>query len=136
MAARVTATEVKEIIDTSLSDAIVTAHIDIATLVVDRVEENDAEACHTSASLAKLELLLSAHFVDFRENRISSDKIGDGAESIRNPGVLLKGLESTWYGQSALILDCTGTLANFGKLKASMEIVFELPVETDRRLLP
>ena len=111
--ARVTAAEVKLIIETDLPDATVDAFIDSATKMVD-LYLLDAE-CHTTDSLKQVELWLSADMLSVRDKALSSEKLGDAQDTQRAPGVLLKGLESSYWGQKALSFDCSGILADIGK---------------------
>ncbi len=72
--ARVTDTEVKEIIDTELDT---TPFIDIATLLVD--DQLLSKGLSTSL-LTKLELLLAAHFTAMRERQLKSEEFGDAKD--------------------------------------------------------
>ena len=111
--ARASAAEVKLIIETDLPDATVDAFIASATLLVDQYIEDTT--CHDSTSLKQVELWISAHLLSIRDNSRGSEKLGDAQESQRAPGVLLKGLDSSYWGQTALAFDCSGILADIGK---------------------
>ena len=121
--ARVSATEVKEIIETSLEDSVVlSSMIDTANLYVDT---HLADAGHSDAVLAKIELYLAAHFVALTEERgsLKGSKMGDASEFLSD--IYSEGFKATRFGQTALTLDTTGTLAAKGTatLKAEFRVV-------------
>lgn len=113
MAARVTATEVKEIITgCSTSDAIVDVYIGAATLLIDSVFASDTVL--SDDQLKELERWFTAHMiasVDFRTT--SEEKLGEA--SVKYTGKWGEGLRSTPYGQMVLQLDVTGKIAKVGK---------------------
>jgi len=117
--ARVTATEVKEIIDTDLSDAIVDVFINSANIIVtDRLGDNtDITADHKK----EIERWLSAHLVAIRDQRSESEKVGDA--SVKYQGKTGLGLDVTLYGQQVKVLDTTGTLDNLGKPSATLTVI-------------
>ena len=120
MAARVTADEVKEIVSTSLTDDVVLAHmVDTANLYVDT---HLLTAAHPVAILKKIELYLAAHLVTLTEERggLTRAKMGDSDESLAN--IYSEGFRSTRYGQVALTLDTSGTLARLGMTTAKAEL--------------
>jgi hypothetical protein len=125
MVARVTATQVKEIISTSISDTILTTNmIDTANLYVNTYLDPDAG--YTEAYLAKIELYLAAHFTCITEEegaRVLS-KLGDASDEWAADW-FGPGFQSTRYGQAALTLDTSGILANVGSaaLKAEFRVV-------------
>ncbi len=113
----VTPDEVRKIIElkSSITDTIIQAFIDSAhQMVEDRIA---SASCHSEESLVKVELWLSAHYLSIRAKEKSAIKIGDGADTYRAPTVLLKNLESSFYGQAALGFDCSGLLIGAGKKK-------------------
>ena len=107
MATRVTATEVKEIFDTTLSDAQLDTFILAANLVV---TEKLSTSGLSTAMLKEIERWLSAHLAAIRDQMPSQEKIGDA--SVRYQGETGMGLRFTSYGQQVMLLDTTGTLAN------------------------
>lgn len=118
--ARVTEGQVKSIIDTNRS---VDQFIDTASIFID---EHLASVVTNSALLAKIELYLAAHFVAITEERGGIVESGLGIEvNERYSDVYTEGLKSTRYGQQALILDTSGTLASLTntKLKARFRII-------------
>jgi len=112
--ARVSTNELKEIITTDIGDSILTAnYIDTANAYIDA---NLSDVGHTDIILKKIELYLAAHLVAISAsgsgNIVSYSKVGDAAESYETSGDLLdEGLRSTQYGQTAIWLDTSGTLA-------------------------
>lgn len=104
---RVTVAEVKAIIDVE-DDRDVSPFIELATLLVD---ENLASAGLSAARLKQIELYLSAHYtaVTVERGALSVSKLGDALETYK--GDYTQGLNLTRYGQQAITLDTSGTLA-------------------------
>ena len=99
--ARVTALEVRNILgDTSLSDDAVTAFIDMAHFIVDDKIVNSG---YSEQKLKLIELNLSAHLTTAQNPQVTSRKIGDTQDNYKISD--LNGLESTLYGQNALMID-------------------------------
>ena len=115
MAARVTSSEVLEIMDncplTSV-DSFITA----GTLVIDSVFGSSDQSDLTK----EIERWFVAHMVASTVFRTTSDeKVGDA--SVKYTGQWGKRLESTPYGQMCMQLDTSGKLANaVGGIAASM----------------
>ena len=125
MGARTSPEAVKEIVQTSLTDAVVlTNHIDTANLLVTTHLVGTTPVI-ADPLLKKIELYLAAHFVALTEERgsLTRSKMGDADESFAN--IFEQGYKSTRYGQTALALDSTGTLARVSQtdLKAAFRIV-------------
>lgn len=118
MAVRTTAAEVKEIMEgCTTSDAIVNSLITAASVVVDKVFENDADIGDTL--LEEIERWLTAHMIASSLYRSTSEeKVGDA--SLKYTGKWGMRLESTPYGQMVLTLDITGKMGNLSKQAASM----------------
>lgn len=116
MANRVTEAEVKVIIETSLT---LTPFIEAAnTIINDRLLSSGL----SEATLTKIELFLSAHLTTLRERQVSREKIGDAETTYE--GRVEMGLNSSLYGQTAQLLDTTGTLAGAKNgLVASIQLV-------------
>lgn len=122
--ARVSASQVKELIETTLADNVILASmIDTANVIIDTHLNN---AGHSKQILAKIELYLSAHFVAITEERgtLKFSKLGDSSEAY-NTAKFGTGFNSTRFGQTALLLDTTGILSNVGatNLKAELRVV-------------
>lgn len=109
--ARVTASEVKEIFDTDLSDSALHAHINYASKIVDQIE---AEAPSTDdETLELIELYWSAEVATTQDPRAEREqlKTSNVTYDIR-----------TTYGEMAIDLDPTGTLASTTKGKATLDV--------------
>ena len=123
MVARILAVQVRDLIDTSIGETVLTdSFIDTAHVYVD---SNLLSTSHSEAMLAKIELYLAAHFVAITEERggLRSTKLGDSTDAFAD--VYSAGLNSTRFGQIALTLDTSGTLAAIGTtgLKAEFRVV-------------
>ena len=109
----------KEILDTSLTDAQVENFIAIASAMVDDL---DTDTTLTDARLILIEQWLTAHIIaSTRERMGKSEKLGDA--QITYLGEFGKGLDSTPYGQMAAQLDTSGTLRALGKKKITMKAI-------------
>ena len=122
--ARVSASQVTEIITTTIEDDVLSSNmIDTANTFVD---EHLLEAGYSDALLEKIELYLSAHFVAITEEAgaPSMSKVGDATEEWATDW-FGPGFASTRFGQTALTLDSSGILAEVGsgKLKAQFRVV-------------
>jgi len=125
VAARVSASQVKEIIDTTLNDGIILGNmIDTAHLYTNT---HLSSAGHTDDILEKIELYLAAHFVAITEEggALESQKMGDATDEWETSH-LGSGLASTRYGQTAVMLDTTGILANVGAVKGTLKAEFRV----------
>ncbi len=123
MAARVQATEVKEIVPSSIpDDVIVSSMIANATLVVD---EALLSAGLSADRLKMIELYLAAHFVALTEEGggVVESEFGDSRDQYAD--IYGDGLSSTRFGQMALALDSSKLLANTtsAKLSAQFRVV-------------
>ena len=125
MAIRVTAVEVKEIINTAIEEQIIlNSFIATASLYVD---ENlvGLDPILSDATLKRIELYLAAHFVALTEEKggITSSAINDAKDTYSN--VYSEGFQSTRYGQMSITLDTSGTLKALGAptLKAQFRVV-------------
>lgn len=111
--ARITEAEVKEIIDTSITSGLV-AFIAAASSIVE--DELLGKGLSTTR-LKEIERYLAAHFVSIRDTsqgQIVSEKIGDAQINYKQFGEA-RALNSSRYGQQAMFLDTSGTLASIGK---------------------
>lgn len=117
MAVRVTASEVKEILDDStLLDTIVEAFILGANAMVNT---NLAGTTLSPEILKEIERWLSAHLISVTRER-QAKKEGAGGASIEYTGEWGEGLKGSSYGQMAMTLDSTGTLASLDQKKATL----------------
>lgn len=105
--ARVDADQVSDVISTSLTEGQVNAMINTAHLVV---EQHLTTQGLSADLLTQIELWLSAHFVCIRDPRKKQVKVDE--VSVTFQGEVGMGLQGTMYGQQALALDPTGSLAS------------------------
>ena len=119
--ARVTATEVKQIIDTDLVDTIVDAFILGANYTVTEVLGSDTDLA--DGHKKEIERWLSAHLIAAtREQQIQ--KAGAGGANVTYQGQTGMGLNATIYGQQVLALDTTGKMsAALSKQRASLTAI-------------
>ena len=117
MANRVTATEVKEIMDNcTTTDPIVNVFIGAANEVVNTIMGTSL------TDYKEIERWLTAHMLASTLARTTSDeKIGDA--SVKYTGQWGKNLDSTPYGQMVKTLDTTGKMGNIGKQAATIYAV-------------
>jgi len=109
MAVRVTAAEVKAILDnTALSDTDILAYAAGANALV-----NEVLGTGTEDLLTEIEKWLTAHLITISRER-QALKEGAGGASITYTGNFGVGLQSTSYGQMVLVLDTTNALAALG----------------------
>jgi len=104
--ARVTATEVKAIITTSLLDAAVDAYIAIANPMV-----TNTVTCGLSAAVLKeIERWLTAHLISITQERLTTEeKLGEATVKYA------AGKETQTYWDMVLMLDTCGQFAKLGK---------------------
>ena len=113
--ARVNNTEVKVIINTTISDSDIDSHINIANRFITDVLGSKGMG---SARLKDIELYISAHLILILQEKggVKSERIGD---SQRTYSVLSgEGLKMSRYGQTASMLDTSGTLLSVDKKKS------------------
>lgn len=120
MAARVTAAEVKEILDNStLTDPIINAFIAAATLLVDNVLSTDTTL--DADLLKEIERWLTAHMITVTPvgDRIVTEA-GAGGASVKFAGTYGESLHASPYGQMVLTLDSTGKFAALNSKRARL----------------
>lgn len=108
--ARTTAAEVKEIIKTSLTEAEVTPYVTSANVLVTQALGSSGLG---TAVLQEIERWVAAHMIAVTKTRQATDEKA-GTASVKYSGQYGANLSSTSYGQMALTLDTTGTLAALG----------------------
>lgn len=122
MAVRVTAAEVMAILDvqgagigfkTDLSPFIQTANVLVNTTCL--------ASDYTDELLKLIELWLSAHFVKIKFPVVISERIL--RSETRYAVVTAMGLNSTPYGQQAMLLDVKGNLADISRLNDPSKLV-------------
>ncbi len=128
MAVRVNATEVKELINTDLADAVVGSFIGVASRLVDRLLVGKGL---DDLTLSDIELYLSAHFVGMRDqDEGMTQETKTGEANSRYAGFYSKGFELTRYGQMAIMLDTTGILSTVAKQQGKARFTVVAPVDT------
>ncbi len=124
MAIRVSATEVKEVIATSISDGVVLSSM--ITTASNYIDVHLPDAGHSAATLKSIELYLSAHLVAVTEERggLKYSKLGDASDAW-DVSKFGDGFKSTRFGQTALALDTSGILARIASsnFKAELRVV-------------
>lgn len=105
--ARVTVSEVREIIDTGLTDAGVASCITAANVLINSKSEM-LEHLDESV-LTQIELWLSAHNVSVADPRVTEERTRETAIKYAQPEAG-RGLARSTYGQVALALDTTYSL--------------------------
>lgn len=116
----VDAEDVKEIIDTSLSDNAVNNFINMAYVGTIQLAGN-LSACGGTTALKEIQRLLAAHFLTMYERQPKSESIA-GEASVTWMGKEGEGLKASLYGQQALALDCSGILARSGLKQATFQV--------------
>lgn len=117
MAERVAEIEVKEIIDTTLTDEDISPFISAANALVNATLLGES---YSGALLKVIELWLSAHFVAIRDPQIAKEKLGEAEATYE--GKTGTGLMHTRYGQQAILLDVNGVLAAIATSKGPAEV--------------
>ena len=117
----VTPDAVREIIDTDLTDARLNAFINFAYFATVPLA-GLLDDCGGADALCEIQLLLAAHFLTIYERQTKSESIG-GEWSVSYLGKDGLGFEASLYGQQALMLDCSGTLARAGLMRAVFQVV-------------
>lgn len=118
MPTRTTASAVKDIMDTELTDTRIDAFITSASDLVDRLLADDYE----DPTLEQLELWLTAHLIASTIERQAIQEIAGPVEQ-KFSDVFGQNLSSTTYGQVVASLDTSGKLANLGKRKIIFKAV-------------
>lgn len=113
MALRTKESAVRGVIETD-STVEITPFIVTANSIVDWLDTQDTEGLLNSNTLELIERYLAAHFYQANRDRNYQSK-STGRASGTFQGVTGKLLESTDPGQTALLLDVTGKLAELGK---------------------
>ena len=112
MAVRVTEPEVAALIETD-STLSLAPFIATATALTDYVSSKDSNGLLTTALLLEIEKYLAAHFYEHRDSQYIEKKTGDASAVFQ--GEFGMRLDSSKWGQTALMLDVSGTLAALNK---------------------
>jgi hypothetical protein len=115
---RTTIAEVRALITTTLTDAGVTAYITAAnnfvTAHLDGLLDDDL--------LAEIERWIAAHYIAGTQERMAKREEA-GTAKVEYIGEAAMGLNATFYGQTAIGLDTTGTLSQVSKGNGQIEIL-------------
>lgn len=117
---RVTATEVRQIIDLvdTIDDTQVDVFINQANLFVTSTFSGDTTT--SDDTLKEIERNIAAHFLCALDPQVKEKAVNKARDSYT--GQFKMRLESTSYGQNAMLLDTTGNLAAAsGRKRASLE---------------
>lgn len=117
MTARASEAMVKEIIDTDLTAEQITPFLRTANTMVTDLLSSEG---YSSSTLKNIECWLAAHFVAMRDPQVTKEKIGD--VNAEYEGKTAMGLNSTRYGQQAMVLEHHGVLAQVASGKRPAEV--------------
>jgi len=106
MAFRATEAQVKEIIDTSLTEEEVSPFLKVANQMVTDLVSDEGYA---SGTLQEIERWLAAHFVAIRDPRVAKEKIGDAQADYHGKSGM--SLNFTPYGQQVMVIEYKGKIA-------------------------
>jgi hypothetical protein len=118
---RIQVADLIEIFDTELTSAQLAAFINTAHYLI---QANLTASGLDENVLTEIHKYLAAHYASLRDQRLESEQVGDVRKSYQGKTGMY--LEATNYGQMALALDTSGTLANLA-LKPATFLVFETP---------
>ena len=119
MTVRTTATEVKDVITTSLTDVQVDTFISTANVMVN---------AHLSGSglgeglLTEIEKYITAHLIAMTKDQKPMEVEIDGVKE-KYQGKTGMNLQATFFGQIAVALDSTGKLSMVGKGRTSIKAI-------------
>lgn len=111
---------VREILDTDLSDASLTAFITAAHLFVNARLTGAGVGEET---LTEIERYVAAHFACTRDPRAHAERRSDASVDYQNADGSDLGLNATDYGRTAVMLDSSGALATAADRPASFEVI-------------
>lgn len=118
--ARTTASDVKQIIETTLEDSVIDGYIAGATEVV--TEVLGSVTTISSELKTEIERWFTAHLIaSTREQQLTEAKAGSASAKFQ--GKTGMRLDATLYGQQVLIMDTTGNFAALGGKKASITTI-------------
>lgn len=112
--------DVKEIVDTDLTDPRIANFCNMAYLATLPLVGNLGE-CGGTDALKQIQLLLAAHFLKLAEPVVSNESIA-GEYSVSYAIKTGANYDATPYGQQARVLDCSGLLARAGRKRASFRV--------------
>ena len=120
--ARVTVEEVRQILDTNLTDNDILAFIETANKVVTSVLGNDTVL--SDAQKSDIEKYYACHLITATRDRWAEfEKLGEASVRYPNAGKELTGLMVTPYGRIVMEIDVTGKMAKVGKRRAEVKAI-------------
>lgn len=111
---RIAVSDLIEIFDTELTSAQLGAFINSAHYLI---QANLVNKGLSEDVLTEIHKYLAAHFASLRDQRVESEQVADVRKSYQGKTGMY--LESTTYGQMAMALDTSGSLANLAKSPAT-----------------
>jgi len=130
MAVRTTETKVRAVIDADNTVAMA-QFIATATALTDYVSSEDSASVLTTALLLEIETYLAAHYYALYDRQFEAKKTGDASATFQ--GKTEMRLDSTIWGQQALALDISGTLARVSKGSSKLSLHWLGTTETNAR---
>ncbi len=120
MAVRVTDQEVKEIMNTNITD---TAPFIIGanSMINNQLSAEITAGSVSATTLKEMERWLSAHFASAMDQQPIEEAVGEA--KVKYQGYFSKGLSSSVYGQRAMDLDPTGRLGSGGKASSTLTAI-------------
>lgn len=123
--------DVKNIIDTDLTDQEIQAILDTVGRMMDVVFAD----CNLPDEVYNdIQAYLTAHIIASTKERQASEEEA-GTAKVKYTGKFGEGLKSTSYGQIALLLDTCGKLGNLGKQVVTIKAVATDYLEEVNRLM-
>ncbi len=108
MAWRTTQEEVRTVVESD-PDISMVPFINAASSLTDYVESQDSDSLLSDSLLQDIEVWLAAHFYSVRDLPYHEKETGDAEAKFQ--GKTAMGLDFTGFGQTAKVLDLTGTLS-------------------------
>jgi hypothetical protein len=119
---RATANDVRAAVPV-LEGASLDQYIETANALTSYIASKDSGSILTSTLLRKIETYLAAHYYALFDPQYAS-KATDGASGNFIVGQSGQGLNATHWGQQAIALDLTGTLADIAQGGATIDITW------------
>jgi len=123
---RTTAEAVKEIMTKGLTEAEITPFLATANALV---TAHLGSSSLSDALLEEIEKYLAAHFASIRSKYGIRESIGEASKTTGYKGGV--GLDATPYGETAKMLDTTGTLAGLSEMRVASISVFDFALDDD-----
>lgn len=114
-----TASQVQEVLDTSLTSSEIDPFLSAAQRIVTDVLEGEGYADDT---LTEIERWLGAHFAAMRDQRVTSERVGTAQFDYE--GTTGMGLDATRYGQQVQLLEHQGLLAAVSERRGKVQYKF------------